>query len=130
MPATATANEVGKRLVELCKQGQNRKAIEELYADDAVSIEAMAAGPKGRETKGKKDLLAGSDWFFEAHEIHAGEIDGPYPCDDKFICFMSIDLTARQGPMAGQRMQMKEACHYTVKNGKITRSEFYYDPGC
>lgn len=126
----ASTMEVGKRLVDLCQKWENRKAIEELYADDAVSYEAMAGGPKGRETVGKKEILAGSDWFFQANEIHGGEVDGPYPCDDKFICFMSIDMTGKEGPMKGQRMQMKEACLYTVKNGRIVRSEFFYDPGC
>lgn len=122
----ASAMEVGKRLVELCKSGEHRRAIEELYAEDAVAVEAMVCGPRGRETRGRNDLLAASDAFNETNEIHSSAVDGPYPFDDRFICFMSIDLTPRQGPMAGQRMQMKEACHYTVKDGKVTRSEFYY----
>lgn len=117
---------VGKRLVQLCREGQNRRAIEELYADDAVSHEAMEGGPKGRVTKGKADLLAGSDWFFSAHEIHGGNIDGPYPHDDEFICFMTLDCTAKEGPMAGMRMEMKEAARYRVQNGKIVESKFYY----
>ena len=120
---------IGKRLVELCNEGKNRQAIEELYADDAVAIEAMAGGPKGREVRGKEDLLAGCDWFFNAFEIHGGEIQSPYPLDDRFICRMTIDVTGKEGPMAGQRMLMEEACLYTVKDGKITRSEFFYAPG-
>lgn len=117
---------VGRRLVELCKQGHNRKAIEELYAEDAVSTEPMP-GPTGdRVTRGKAALLKGSDWFFANHTIHSSFVDGPYPCDDAFICMMGIDLTAKAGPLAGQRMEMKEAARYTVKNGKITSSTFYY----
>ena len=131
MTATETTTKaVGTRLVELCAQGQHRRAIEELYADDAKAVEAVAGGPQGRETIGKENLLAGSDWFFNAFEIHDASIDGPYPCDDEFICFMSIDLTAKEGPTAGQRMQMKEAARYQVRDGKIVKSIFYYDPGC
>ena len=131
MSATAADTmTVANRLVELISQGENRKAIEELYADDAIAYEAMEGGPHGREMKGKETLLQASDWFFSAMEVHGASIDGPYPNDDKFICFMSIDLTAKEGPMAGQRMQMKEAALYTVKDGKIPRSDFYYHHEC
>lgn len=119
---------IGKRLVDLCNAGRNREAIEELYADDAVAYEAME-GPNGREMRGKEGLLAASDWFFNAFEIHGHEARGPFPNDDKFVCFMTIDLTAKDGPMAGQRMQMEEAAVYTVRDGKIARSEFYYAGG-
>lgn len=119
---------VAKRLVELCRQGQNRQAIEELYTDDHVAVEVMDGGPEmPRVTEGKAGCLKGSDWFFEHHEIHGGEVGDPMPNGDRFVVFMSIDLTADIGPMAGQRMQMKEACLYTVRDGKISRSEYFYD---
>lgn len=122
--------EIGKRLVELVDQGKNREAIEELYADDAVSVEAMDGGPNGRVIEGKLATLKASDAFFEMMEVHGGEVDGPYPHEDAFICFMSLDTTPKVGPMAGNRMQMKEACHYTVKDGKISRVAFYYHVDC
>jgi ketosteroid isomerase-like protein len=121
---------VGKRLVELCQQGKNRAAIEELYDDDAVSIEAMEGGPNPRTLTGKPAILAASDQFFETMEVHDSTMDGPYPHDDEFICFATIDLTPKDGPMAGQRMQASEACRYKVADGKITHAWFYYDPGC
>jgi len=127
--SAASTMAIGQKLVDMCREGKNRQVIEELYSDDHIAIEAMAGGPKGRATSGKEDLLAGNDWFFNAFEIHDSSVDGPYPCDDKFICFMSIDLTGKEGPMAGQRTQMKEACLYTVQDGKIVRSEFFYPPG-
>ena len=125
-----TTFEVGKRLVELCLEGKNRQAIEELYADDAVSIEAMEGGPQGREIRGKDAILAGADWFNNANEIHGGTVEGPHPCDDQFICFMSIDLTPKEGPGAGHRMQMSEACLYTVRDGKISEARYFYHFEC
>ncbi|MCA9295303.1 MAG: nuclear transport factor 2 family protein [Phycisphaerales bacterium] len=126
-----TTKEVGTRLVELLKARKNRQAIEELYADNVVAVEPIEMEPgKGRETVGKDAVLASSDWFFNMFEVHDATCEGPYPFDDHFICFMSIDLTAKQGPMAGQRMQMKEAGRYEVQNGKITRTEFYYAHDC
>ena len=35
-----TTLEVGKKLVELCKQGKNQEAMDTLYAPDIVSVEA------------------------------------------------------------------------------------------
>lgn len=122
--------EVGRRLVELCSAGKNREAIEELFADDSVAIEAVEGGPHGRETQGKGKLLELSDWWESAHEVHSSHTEGPYPHDDRFVCMMEIDVTSKEGPMAGQRMKMKEACLYTVKNGQITRSEFFYAMEC
>ncbi|MEM6561607.1 MAG: SnoaL-like domain-containing protein, partial [Planctomycetota bacterium] len=94
--------------------------------DDVVSVEAVAMGPEGRVTKGKANVLKRGEAWDNAHEIHGFKIEGPFPHDDKFICMMEIDVTAKEGPMAGQRMLMKEACHYTVTDGKVSRVEFYY----
>lgn len=141
---TAETLKVGKRLVELCQQGENRKAIEELYADTVNVVEAMsptdmpgydqlpddAKKAHCTGTTDKAQLLESSDWFFENHEIHGGEVTGPYPLGDEFACFMRIDCTPKVGPMAGQRMDMKEACLYKVKDGKIVESRFHYAMDC
>ncbi|MEM0982420.1 MAG: SnoaL-like domain-containing protein [Planctomycetota bacterium] len=131
---------VGNRLVELCKHGQHKQAIEELYADVVDVHEAMDPArmpelpegmyPNGKQTKDQ--LLKGSDAFFAMNEIHGGNTEGPFPHgDNQFICYMSLDCTPKAGPMAGQRMDMKEACVYTVEDGKITGSKFcYHFPGC
>ncbi|MEO0482696.1 MAG: nuclear transport factor 2 family protein [Planctomycetota bacterium] len=122
-----SAMEVGKKLVAYLEANEERKAIEELYADDAVSIEAMEMNPgQGRETKGKDAILAASDWFFENMEVHDGGVEGPYPFDDEFIVPMWIDLT----PKDGARMKMHEAARYKVKDGKISEVRFYYDTNC
>lgn len=124
--STLTTLDVANRLVELCREHKGREAIVELYADDAVSIEAMDGGPFGREISGKDAILKASDGFDAMTEIHGGDVDGPYPHDDEFIVFMSLECTFTEGPMAGQRVRMKEACHYTVQDGKIARSKFFY----
>jgi ketosteroid isomerase-like protein len=141
---TQESMKVGKRLVELCQQGENRKAIEELYADTVNVVEAMDCtqmpgydqmdqewkdGHKAGPTS-KAQLLKSCDWFFENTEVHGGEVTGPYPLGDEFACFMSLDCTSKSGPMAGQRMNMSECCVYKVKNGKIVESRFYYGMDC
>ena len=49
--------------------------------------------------------------------------------DDRFGAIFELDITAKQGPTAGQRMQMKELAIYTVHDGKIAREEFFYSMG-
>lgn len=125
-----TTYEVGQRLVEMIKSGEHRRAIEELYADDAVALEAAAMPGHGREIRGKEALLAHNDRFFQTMEIHDAGIDGPYPCDDAFICMMWMDATPTEGPMAGQMIKMREAAHYTVRDGRIATSTFFYHVPC
>jgi len=131
MTATATIETTlatGKKLVELVNAGESRKAIEELYADNAEHHEATEKGEWGGITKGKEAILEGADKWNAAHEIHSGHTEGPYPHADRFICFMTVEVTAKEGPMAGQRMSLKEACLYEVNpEGKITKAEFFYD---
>ena len=126
----ASTIEVAKKLVELCIAHKNVDAIQTLYADDVVSVEAVDMGGKGRTTNGKAAVLEKNKWWVENHEIHSSETFGPWPHDDKFIVHMKIDVTPKAGPMKGQRMKMEEAGLYTVKNGKIVREEFFYGMDC
>ncbi|MDB5326883.1 MAG: ketosteroid isomerase [Phycisphaerales bacterium] len=125
----ASTFEVGKKLVELCAANKNVEAVETLYADDIVSVEAVDMGGKGRTTTGKAAVVEKNKWWLENHEFHGGATLGPWPHDDKFIVHFKIDVTAKAGPMKGQRMNMEEAGLYTVKDGKIVREEFFYHMG-
>lgn len=133
MPADATLTEtltVGKKLADLCNQGKNIDAINALYDKDIVSVEAMCGTEDMPQTmKGKEAILGKNQWWMENHEVHSGKVTGPFPHGDKFILMMNYDVTPKCGPMAGKRMKMEEAGLYTVKNGKITKEEFFYDMG-
>ena len=119
---------VADQLVEMCRAGRFKEAVRELYADDAVQIEAMEmpGGDSPRETHGKDALLKSHDKFDSDVEVHSCEVGVPYPHDDRFICSMTLDSTYKTGPQAGQRSKMTEMCLYTVKDGKISRAEFFY----
>lgn len=118
-----TTQEVAIRLVTLCKEFKNFDAMNELYADEIVSVEAVA-GPHGpHETAGKAAVIKKSaDWAAE-HEIHSGLVDGPFVAQDKFGTIFDFDVTNKA---SGIRMHLKEIAVYTVANGKITREEFLY----
>jgi len=119
--------EIGKKLVELCRQGKNVEAVESLYAPNIVSIEAVASPQMPARHEGLAAVKKKNQWWVENHEIHSGEAKGPWPHGDRFIVHFNFDVTAKSGPMAGKRMKLEEAGLYTVKNGKIVQEEFFYD---
>ena len=124
-----TAYQVGQKLVELCKQGKNMEAIDTLYAPNVVSVEAVEMPGMPARAEGLVAVKARKQGFYANTTVHSSSAEGPWPHGERFIVNFSIDMTAKQGPMAGQRMAMKEAALFTVKNGKITQEEFFYG-GC
>ena len=118
--------EVAKKYVELCTNHQNHLALETLFAQDAVSVEAGAPPGASAEVRGIKAIgEKGKDWM-ENHEVHAAKIEGPWPNGDRFIVRFSYDVTNKP---SGRRFAMEEAALFTVENGKIVREEFFYAMG-
>jgi len=121
--------DVGKRLVELCRQGKAMEAIKTLYGPNIVSIEAHASPAMPARMEGIDAIRGKAEWWEKNHEVHSGEAEGPWPHGDRFIVRFKYDVTAKAGPMAGQRMKLDEAALYTVKDGKIVQEEFFYHMG-
>jgi ketosteroid isomerase-like protein len=118
---------IARKMVDLCRQGKNTEALDTLFADDIVSVEAVAApGMPSREIKGLPGVKAKGEWWVSNHEIHSANVTGPWPHDERFIVGFQYDVTHKP---SGQRIKMDEAGLYTVKNGKIVREEFFYDMG-
>ena len=121
---------VATRLTELCSTGKHSDAIKELYADNARHVEVMEGPGCARIIEGKKTLLEKAEKFAKTTTVHGSSVGKPIVNGDQFVCDMSLDCTASEGPMAGQRMNMKETALYTVKNGKITEGKFFYGMNC
>jgi ketosteroid isomerase-like protein len=123
-----SAKEIGKKMVELCRQGKNLESVETLYADDIVSVEASPPPDGGdRVSKGKDAVRGKNEWWLGNHEVHSSEVDGPYPHgDDKFAVRFKFDATFKP---SGERHELEEIGVFTVKNGKVVREEFFYDAG-
>ncbi|HEX2833832.1 MAG TPA: nuclear transport factor 2 family protein [Thermoanaerobaculia bacterium] len=117
---------VGDRLVELCREGRNLDAIEELYSPDIASVEAMDDGTMPREMNGIDAIRGKNQWWLNNHEVHAATVEGPYPNGDRFTVKYHYEVTPKEGPMAGNRYAMDEVALYTVKDGRIVREEFFY----
>jgi ketosteroid isomerase-like protein len=115
--------EVAKRYVAFCQEGKFAACLDELYAKEAVSIEAAAPPGSERVAKGLDAIRAkGKDWG-EKHVVHSAETSGPFPSDNRFAVRFNFDVTDKP---SGKRMKMDEVGLFTVENGKITREEFFY----
>src|SRR5271166_1283313 len=114
------AFEVGKKLVELCRQGKHKECMDELYSHHIVSVEAGAPPGGSATSQGIEAVKGKAEWWEANHEVHKHDVEGPYPHGDRFIVHFKYDVTGKAGPMAGKRFVMDEAALYTVKDGKIT----------
>ena len=121
-----TAKEIGSELVALCQQGKNMEAIEKFYSSDVVSVEARAIPNMDQTQKGIEAIKGKNVWWADNHEVHGGEVKGPFPNGEQFIVQFKFDVTPKY---TGQRMTMEEMGLYTVKNGKIVKEVFFYDMG-
>jgi hypothetical protein len=121
-----TTLEVGKQLVELCKQGKNEEAAKQLYAKDIVSVEAAAMPNASREAHGLAAIEEKSKWWRDNHVIHSASCEGPFPNGDKFIVRFTYDVTFKP---TSSRRTMDEMALFTVADGKIVREEFFYVTG-
>jgi len=122
-----TALEIAQQYVTLCKNGKNEECLNTLYAKDAVSVEAFSPpGGEDRVASGLDAIRAKSKTWGEQNTVHKAEVAGPYPNEDRFAVRFTFDVTNKP---TGKRMTMDEIGLFTVKNGKITREEFFYTGG-
>lgn len=121
-----SVNEVANELVALCREGKNLEAIEKLYSPDVVSVEATEMPGMAQTQKGLEAVRAKNQWWYDHHEVHGGEVSGPFPHGDRFAVVFKFDVTPKQ---TGKRMTMQEVGLYTVQGGKIVKEEFFYEGG-
>jgi hypothetical protein len=118
--------EIGKRYVSLCQQGKSDVCLDELYAKEAVSVEAAPSSGGDRTTKGLDAIRAKDKGWQESHIIHRAEVTGPFPNENRFAVHFVFDVTDKP---SGKRMTMDEVGLFTIEDGKITREEFFYPTG-
>ena len=117
-----TTKQVADRLVALCRQQKWETAQQELYADDAVSIEPHDMPGFPRETKGKAGILEkGRKFVAMLDQVHSYQVGDPIVAGNAFACATTLDATFKGQP----RMQMSEVCVYVVKDGRIVSESFF-----
>ena len=113
--------QVAQRVVELVRKQAWHEALDALYDNDVVSVEAFSAGGGPTETRGKEGVRGKIDWWVDAMEVHSFDANGPFVANDRFVVQYDADVTDKESK---QRRKMSEVGVYTVKNGKIVREEF------
>jgi ketosteroid isomerase-like protein len=117
-----STQEIANRLVELCRQGEFEKALDELFSSDAVSIEPYATPAFEKETKGMDAIKEkGKKWNEMVEEMHSVTVSDPVVVTNSFACTLRLNVTMKErGPM-----DMTELCVYQVKDGKIISEQFF-----
>jgi SnoaL-like domain len=111
-----STEEIAKKVVELVRKQAWYEALDRLYDNDVVSVEATEP-----ETRGKEGVLGKIDWWVNAMEVHSFNASEPFVARDRFVVQYDAEVTDKNSK---QRRKLSEVGVYTVKDGKIVREEF------
>jgi hypothetical protein len=120
--AVRTTQEVADRLSELFKENKWAEAQEELFQEDAESIEPPHA--QGLQTaKGLDNIKKKGQQFNEmVEEMHGGYVGEPIVAGNFIAVAMGMDVTFK----GVGRKKMDEIAVYEVRDGKIVKEQFFY----
>jgi hypothetical protein len=113
--------EVAKKVVELVRKQAWYEALDSLYADDIVSVEAQTRDGSSPEMRGKQAVRGKVDWWVNGMEVHSFKAGEPFVAHNRFVVQYDADVTDKSSKA---RFQLSEVGVYTVKDGKIVREEF------
>jgi len=116
-----TTEEIGKKVVELTRRQAWREAVDTLYANDIVSVEAQGMGGESPEKRGLEAVRGKTEWWVNAMNVYDIKVTGPFVAHDRFVVLYDIEFGEKT---SNERIRMSEAGVYTVKDGKIAREEF------
>lgn len=115
--------EIAKKLVAHCRNGQWSAAHDELYAKDAISLEPE--GAPNQRTEGIEAISKKGEEFDQMVEkMHSIEVSEPLIAD-RFITLTTTMVADFKGM---GKIDMSEVCVYEVKEGKIVTEQFFYTP--
>lgn len=118
-----TTQEVADKLVGLCKQGKFMEAIDALYDEQIVSMEAGAPPGGSREMKGLAAIKGKGEYWNANHEVHSMVVEGPLVAGSHFAVTFKMEVTFKP---KNAKFSMEEVAIYKVANGKIVYEEFFY----
>jgi hypothetical protein len=109
-----------REFVDLCNKGKNFDIMRQMYAADAVSVEA-----DGKETAGQGPIINKSEVWGSNNPVSREVVRGPFfNGPNQFAVHFTFDVTRKA---SGQKVTLEEVAVYTVKNDKVTREQFFYD---
>lgn len=107
--------------MELCGEGKFNEALDELFADKAVSIEPAYTNLPIIGSLGAIKAR-GKEWQETVKENHGGYVNEPIVAGNHFAVAMGMDVTTKDG----KRQKMDEVCVYKVEDGKVVSQQFFY----
>ena len=120
--AVMTTQEIAHRLKELCTEHKYMEAQQELYSDDAISIEPVHAQGLQSVTGREQIIEKGKQFQQMIEEVHGGSVSEPLVAGNFISLSVVIDVT-----MKGMgRQLMEEIAVYEVKDGKVVKEQFFY----
>jgi hypothetical protein len=120
--AVMTTKDVANRLHELFKENKWMEAQQELFSDDAESIEPKDS-PGMQSVKGIDAIRKkGEDFNNMVEEVHGGWVSEPIVAGKYIAVAMGMDCTYK----GMGRQKMDEIALYEVKDGKIVKEQFFY----
>jgi hypothetical protein len=112
--------EIAEAFTALLKAGRFDEAAMRYWAEDIATYEAAPgdfAEAHGREANFEK-----AKWWYDNHEVHSTDVDGPFVNGTQFACRMTIDVT----PKGGERTTLSEIVLFTVREGKVVEERYFY----
>jgi len=120
--AVMTTQEVADRLYELFEEGKWQEAQEELFSEDAKSIEPPNS-PGLVSVEGLDNIKKKGEMFNAmVEEMHGGYTGKPIVAGNYIAFAMGMDATMK----GAGRMKMDEIALYEVKDGKIVKEQFFF----
>jgi hypothetical protein len=122
LEAVMTTQEIANRLSQLFKENKWMEAQQELFSEDAESIEPP--GSQGLPSvKGLDAIKMKGEKFNEMiEEMHGGYASEPIVAGNHIAFAMGMDVTYK----GMGRQKMDEIAVYEVKNGKIVKEQFFF----
>ena len=122
LEAVMTTQEVANRFHDLAQSNQWDQIQDELFAENAVSIEP----PHSQGLQSVEGLAAikakGKQFGEMVEEMHGGYTTAPVVGGSYFSVAMGMDCTMK----GVGRQKMDEIAVYEVKDGKIVKEQFFY----
>jgi ketosteroid isomerase-like protein len=120
--AVMTTKDVANRLYELFQENKWMEAQQELFSEDAESIEPKDS-PGLQSVKGIDAIRKkGEDFNNMVEEVHGGWVSEPVVAGKYIAVAMGMDCTYK----GMGRQKMDEIALYEVKDGKIVKEQFFY----
>ena len=119
-----TTQEVANRFHEMAQTGHYGKIQDELYADNAVSIEPASAAAMGMVNAEGLDAIKKKGEAFNSmvEEMHGGYCTEPVVAGNHFTVAMGMEVTMK----GTGRSKMDEIAVYEVKEGKVVKEQFFF----